>query len=57
MPAPPEVEATRRGIEPHVSGVRVPEIIIKRHDLRQPVAESMPALEGRVIPGVGRRSK
>ena len=57
MPELPEVETTRRGIEPHVSGVRISEIIIKRHDLRQPVSESMPALEGRVISGVGRRSK
>jgi formamidopyrimidine-DNA glycosylase len=57
MPELPEVETTRRGIEPFVTGVRVLEIIVRRHDLRQPVSPTIPALEGRVISGVGRRSK
>ncbi len=57
MPELPEVETTRRGIEPHVCGVGISEVIVRRHDLRQPVSESMPALEGRIITGVSRRSK
>jgi len=57
MPELPEVETTRRGIEPHVSGVRISEVIIRRSDLRQPVSATMPALEGRIIVGVSRRSK
>ena len=57
MPELPEVETTRRGIEPHVTGARIQEIIVKRYDLRQPVSETIPALEGRVISSVTRRSK
>ena len=57
MPELPEVETTRRGIEPHVTGVRISEVIVKRHDLRQPVSETIPAVEGRTISGVSRRSK
>ena len=57
MPELPEVETTRRGIEPHLGGARISEVIIRRHDLRQPVSATMPALEGRIISGVSRRSK
>lgn len=57
MPELPEVETTRRGIEPHVTGVRIKEIIIKRHDLRQPIPENITSLEGRIIKSVKRRSK
>lgn len=57
MPELPEVETTRRGIEPYVRGVKVSEVIVRRRDLRQPVSEDLPAIEGRCITGVGRRSK
>lgn len=57
MPELPEVETTRRGIEPHVTGARVSEVIVKRRDLRQPVSPDLGAIEGRVIKGVRRRSK
>jgi formamidopyrimidine-DNA glycosylase len=57
MPELPEVETTRRGIEPYVTGVRMTELIIRRHDLRQPVSKDLVALEGRFIRGVTRRSK
>ena len=57
MPELPEVETTRRGIEPHVTGVCVSEIIVRRHDLRQPVSPSVGELEGRRILSVKRRSK
>ena len=57
MPEPPEVETTRRGIEPHVTGQKIREIIIRRHDLRQPVPEDITSLEGRKIKTVTRRSK
>ncbi len=57
MPELPEVETTRRGIEPHVTGVRMTELIVRRHDLRQPVSENITALEGGVIRNVTRRSK
>lgn len=57
MPELPEVETTRRGIEPYVTGVRIKEIIVKRHDLRQPIPEDITSLEGRKIKAVTRRSK
>lgn len=57
MPELPEVETTRRGIEPHALGKRVTEIIVRRRDLRQPVPASLSEIEGRRITGLTRRSK
>lgn len=57
MPELPEVETTRRGIEPHVTGERITDIILKRRDLRQPVSPSLPEIGGRKIKAVTRRSK
>ncbi|MEO5713395.1 MAG: bifunctional DNA-formamidopyrimidine glycosylase/DNA-(apurinic or apyrimidinic site) lyase [Luteolibacter sp.] len=57
MPELPEVETTRRGIEPHVTGVRIEEVIVRRYDLRQPVSAGIGKLEGQVILAVARRSK
>jgi formamidopyrimidine-DNA glycosylase len=49
MPELPEVETTRRGIEPYVTGARIREVIIRRHDLRQPVSENILEIQGRSI--------
>lgn len=57
MPELPEVETTRRGIAPHISGVRISETIVRRYDLRQRVTESITGLSGQTIIGVSRRSK
>ncbi|WAC21147.1 bifunctional DNA-formamidopyrimidine glycosylase/DNA-(apurinic or apyrimidinic site) lyase [Luteolibacter sp. SL250] len=57
MPELPEVETTRRGIEPHVTGAKVREVIVKRHDLRQPISPTLSTIEGRKILSVARRSK
>ncbi len=57
MPELPEVETTRRGVEPHVRGTVIDEVIVRRRDLRQPVTKGIGALEGRRITGVSRRSK
>jgi formamidopyrimidine-DNA glycosylase len=57
MPELPEVETTRRGIEPHVTGSRVTEVIVRRHDLRQPVSADLSAIEGKKVTTVERRSK
>jgi formamidopyrimidine-DNA glycosylase len=57
MPELPEVETTRRGIEPHVLGARIVEVIIRRRDLRQPVSDDLPLIEGRKVTQVKRRSK
>jgi len=57
VPELPEVETTRRGIEPYVNGAKIREIIVKRHDLRQPVSPTVDSLEGKTIKAVSRRSK
>jgi formamidopyrimidine-DNA glycosylase len=57
VPELPEVETTRRGIEPYVMGVKIREVILKRRDLRQPIPDSITSLEGRKIRAVSRRSK
>jgi formamidopyrimidine-DNA glycosylase len=57
MPELPEVETTRLGISPHLIGQRIREIIIRRHDLRQPVSDDLTELEGTTFVSVKRRSK
>ena len=57
MPELPEVETTRRGIEPHLLGALITEVTIRRRDLRQPVPDSLAELEGCRVTSVGRRSK
>ena len=57
MPELPEVETTRRGVEPHVRGAVMDEIIVRRRDLRQPVTKGIGTLEGKKILHVSRRSK
>jgi len=58
MPELPEVETTRRGIEPAVRGRRVRTVAIYDSRLRWPVPASLAtALAGRAIVGVDRRSK
>jgi len=58
MPELPEVETTRRGIEPHLVGHRVVELAIRQPRLRWPI----PAILRRTLPGqriaaVERRAK
>ena len=57
MPELPEVETTRRGIEPHVTGATVREVIVRRGDLRQAVSASLVGITGMHITGVRRRAK
>lgn len=57
MPELPEVETTRRGVEPHVKNHAIREVIIRRHDLRQPVSPDFAEITGRRIRSVSRRSK
>lgn len=57
MPELPEVETTCRGISPHVTGVRIREVIVRRYDLRQPVSRDISEIEGQRILAVRRRSK
>lgn len=58
MPELPEVETTRRGIAPHVSGKRVRAVLVREPRLRWPVSpELSQALTGNRIDGVTRRGK
>jgi formamidopyrimidine-DNA glycosylase len=58
MPELPEVETTRRGIEPHVVGKTVAELIVRDARLRWPVPGDLAALlRGRRISAVHRRGK
>ena len=58
MPELPEVETTRRGIEPHILGKKVSRIIIRQPRLRWPVSEDLEQnLTGQIIQNVSRRAK
>ncbi|MCD8481840.1 MAG: bifunctional DNA-formamidopyrimidine glycosylase/DNA-(apurinic or apyrimidinic site) lyase [Verrucomicrobia bacterium] len=57
MPELPEVETTRRGITPHVSGATVRRIEIRQPRLRWPVSAEISALGGHQLLAVGRRAK
>ncbi len=58
MPELPEVETSRRGIEPHLLNKTIKSIEIRQHKLRWPVPENLASLaSGKKIRGVCRRAK
>jgi len=58
VPELPEVETVRRGVEPHVVGRRVENVIVRDARLRWPVPHNFPDfVHGRTIRGVSRRGK
>ena len=58
MPELPEVETTRRGIEPWLVGRRIERLVVREWRLRWRVPRSLPAkLRGAVVHSVGRRAK
>ena len=58
MPELPEVETTRRGIEPHVVGRRIHRLLVHDRRLRWPVDTNLSAiLAGAAIRRAGRRAK
>jgi formamidopyrimidine-DNA glycosylase len=57
MPELPEVETTRRGIEPHVAGQRVEAIVVRQAQLRWPVPDTVQQAVGLTIDAVRRRAK
>ena len=58
MPELPEVETTRRGIEPHLTGRHITAVTVRDPRLRWPVREDLPSfLAGRTIESVERRAK
>jgi formamidopyrimidine-DNA glycosylase len=58
VPELPEVETTRRGIEPHVAGRRIAALEVHEHRLRWPVARHIAAaVAGQRVHAVERRAK
>lgn len=58
MPELPEVETSRRGIEPYLYGKKISDVIIREHKLRWPIPEDLPSLvKGQKIREVCRRAK
>lgn len=58
MPELPEVETTRRGVAPHISGARVSRVIVRERRLRWPVvADLEERLQGQRLDDIRRRAK
>lgn len=58
MPELPEVETTRRGIEPHLRGQRIKQLIVRQRRLRWPIPRGLEQkLAGQHIKQVTRRGK
>lgn len=58
MPELPEVETTRRGIAPHVTGQPITDVVVRQRALRWPVpARIRHRLVGRTVTSVDRRAK
>jgi formamidopyrimidine-DNA glycosylase len=58
MPELPEVETTRRGIEPHLLGRRIVRVVVREPRLRWPIPAELPErLAGARVEAVTRRAK
>jgi formamidopyrimidine-DNA glycosylase len=58
VPELPEVETTRRGLAPLVTGQRVRGVVVRNRALRQPVPRELPRwIAGATIRGLARRAK
>lgn len=57
MPELPEVETTRRGIEPHLIGRRILDVVVREGRLRQPVAPDLDRISDDHATTVRRRGK
>jgi len=58
MPELPEVETTRRGLEPLLVGQRIRAAVVRNHAMRRPVPRRLPQwLAGATVRALGRRGK
>ena len=58
MPELPEVETSRRGIEPYVLGERIDDVVIRERRLRWPVSPDVDRhLPGQTVQSIDRRAK
>jgi len=57
MPELPEVEVTRRGLEPQLAGRVISAVAVREPRLRWPVSAEVRRLAGRTVSGIRRRGK
>jgi formamidopyrimidine-DNA glycosylase len=57
MPELPEVEVTRRGISPQISGRTISAVVVREARLRWPVPPDVKSLAGSIVRSVERRAK
>lgn len=57
MPELPEVETSRRGIAPHLTGARILHAVVRNGRLRWPVSDEIYALSDKTVLSVQRRAK
>ena len=58
MPELPEVETTCRGIQPHIEGHSIKEVVVRESRLRWPIPDHLDqVLTGKTIVAVKRRAK
>ena len=57
MPELPEVETTRRGISPWLTGRTITNVIVRRHALRWPLPDLATQLPGQTVHHISRRGK
>lgn len=57
MPELPEVETSRRGIEPHLVGATILHAVVRNGRLRWPVSDEIHALSDKPVLSVQRRAK
>jgi formamidopyrimidine-DNA glycosylase len=57
MPELPEVEVTRRGLEPHLAGRRISGVAVREPRLRWPISPAVMRLAGRIVKSIRRRGK
>ena len=58
MPELPEVETTRRGLQPYLEGRRIRTAVVRKRALRLPVTRNLPQLvAGATVHAIGRRGK
>ena len=57
MPELPEVETTRRGIEPYLAGQVISGVVVRENRLRWPIPDDVQRVCGHAVRGVRRRAK
>jgi formamidopyrimidine-DNA glycosylase len=57
LPELPEVEVTRRGLEPQLAGRLISGVAVREARLRWPISRAVRLLAGRTVRGISRRAK